>query len=213
MNSKTDTGLVEHQGAQFTLPDSFWLRGASRARKLSTQFGWPMLLLILIAPPDVNTVSYSDRMYFYLSLGLPFIAIGTLVRIWARGYLRSEGFVLDGPYRYVRNPVEVGAVLCYFGSLIIMGITPWYIVGAICTAVAYLALLGTLRDAELYSNLGGLYLRYKMRVRRWIPSRLPGMNRSNRSFSVVKSLHHERESLIWLCGFALVFAIRRHTGY
>ena len=132
------------------------------------------------------------------------------IRIWSRGYHRSEGFVLNGPYRYVRNPVELGAVCAYFGFMILLGTSWWAIPLYLGAAVAYMSLLSTAVDKSLVLQIGPSYLRYTHRVRRWIPSRLPGVNRATRSYSVLQALRMELESLVWLIGFGIVFGLRTH---
>ncbi|HXJ93652.1 MAG TPA: isoprenylcysteine carboxylmethyltransferase family protein [Terriglobia bacterium] len=60
-----------------------------------------------------------------LGLGALLTILAALVRTWAAAYLRSEvvhdsnlhaeGLVADGPFRYVRNPLYLGAVLFAIG--------------------------------------------------------------------------------------------------
>ena len=188
------------------LSESSLLVAAQFCRRMSRYFGWPALVLYWVGP-DVELSALVDKKYLLL-VGGPAVLLGLVLRIWARGYQRQEGFVLDGPYRYVRNPVELGAVLVYWGVGILLDVPWWYSSGLVLLAMAYLSLVGLATDRDLSLSLGPLYLRYARRVRRWIPSLLPGANRSHRTYSLFQALHFERESLLWALGFFVVMTLK-----
>lgn len=189
------------------LPGSPWNDAATKLSRASAQFGWPMLILYLVGP----RLEFDDGGSLFLLLAaLPVFTSGVFLRLWARGFSRDEGFVMDGPYRYVRNPVELGALICFAGGAILMGHPTWYCILVLVIAMIFLSFVGTVKDRALAAKLGPVYLRYARRVGRWIPSHLPGSNRSNRSFSLMDGLKWERESLLWALGFILVYALRRH---
>ncbi len=187
-------------------------RIALKFRRVSYQFGWPALLLYLLGPrSQVGHDSWAAIILLWL--GIPAVLSGLSLRLWARGYYRVDGFVMDGPYRYVRNPVELGAVFGFVGASIIMGLPAWYTVLILVLAVVYLSFVGLAADRLLVERYGGAYLRYSRRLSRWLPNSLPAANRSNRSFSVLHALSFERESLVWAAAYIAVFAIRRHLGW
>jgi hypothetical protein len=101
----------------------------------------------------------------------------------------------------------------FIGAGVLMGLPWWYILLANLVALAYLSFAGVAYDRELLAKFGATYLRYARRVHRWLPTSLPGTNRSNRSFSVLHALKHEKASLLWLIAFLLIFAVRQHLGH
>lgn len=195
------------QGSE--LEERAFVRVARILRKASRQFGWPMLIFLLLGPGAVTT-PHPEMFGLYLSIGSLPILGGLFLRVWARGYLREDGFVVDGPYRYVRNPVELGAISIYTGAGIVLGLAMWYLISVIFVAFTFLSITASVYEGELQVKYGGPYLRYCRRVRRWIPSRLPGTNRSARTFSVLHALKQERESLLWLTLYLIAFAARQN---
>lgn len=191
-----------------TLPDSQLLALSQRLQKLAPQFGWPALTLLTLAPHSSLGLGWVSSIRSFLVFGIPIILSGLVLRLWARGYNRAEGFVIDGPYRYIRNPVEVGAVLGYLGCSLILGLPVWFILSLLGISVLYLSVVGLSVDQSLALKFGRPFLRYCRRVKRWIPSRLPGTNRTDRNFSLAHAITHERESLVWIVVFLGIFALR-----
>src|SRR5438045_2463837 len=122
-NDPTGDRPSQHDGP---LGDSFLVGYASRARHISHEFGWPVLLLYLVGPGAMPG-PVAAILPFYLLLSLPAMLSGLWLRLWSKGYYRRDGFIIDGPYRYVRNPVELGALLVYAGGGILMALPWWYI--------------------------------------------------------------------------------------
>jgi protein-S-isoprenylcysteine O-methyltransferase Ste14 len=200
-------GTTGGEGIRDVLVPTTGLMGfASKARKLSRQFGWAVLLLFLAAP----VADAWGAPLLRLAAAAPAFAAALAVRLWARGFHRTEGFVLNGPYRYVRNPVELGAVLGYLGGGLVLGLPLWYVPLSVGLAMAYMSLLSIANDKALALQIGPSYLRYCQRVRRWWPSLLPGVNRATRTYSLVNALRFEGESLLWLFGLAVVYGVRTH---
>jgi protein-S-isoprenylcysteine O-methyltransferase Ste14 len=177
-------------------------------RKISPQFGWPALVLLTLAPHSTGGLGWTEYSGVFLALGLPVLLCGLALRLWARGYNRKEGFVIDGPYRYIRNPVEVGALLTYVGAGLVLGLPWWFTLALGLITIFFLSIVGLQVDRDLSLFFGRPFLRYSRRVKRWIPTRLPGTNRTDRNFSLSQAFLHEKESLLWICGFLVVFALR-----
>lgn len=112
-------------------------------------------------------------------LGLILVLAGALLVLWCIGTFVARGrgtpapfdppreFVAVGPYRYVRNPMYIGA----FGVLVGAGLTVRSpsILGL---AVLFLLLVHLLvllyEEPSLARRFGDSYLRYKASVHRWI---------------------------------------------
>lgn len=170
-----------------------------------------MLLLYACAP--LNAAHFSESWRLFLFMGLPSVVMGLGLRLWSRGYDRDSGLVLDGAYRYVRNPVELGAILVFAGAAVVLGVKWWFNAVSLVLAIAYMSLISVSYERVLYLKMGGIYLRYAQRVRRWLPSRFPATNRSNLAYSLGRAIREERDGLVWLVGYAVVYAFRRRVGF
>ncbi len=186
---------------------SLAFRMATMLRRVSRQGAWPVLVLLWLAPGPVDR-DYALR----LVLGLPWWVAALALRVWARGYHRSEGFVLNGPYRYVRNPVELGSLLGYVGAAIFLDVPATWALLVLVLAWGYLSFLAAAYEKELILRVGPSYYRYARRVRRWWPTWLPGVNRAIRTYSVSHGVRAEFETLLWLVGFGIVFGLRSKYG-
>jgi protein-S-isoprenylcysteine O-methyltransferase Ste14 len=75
--------------------------------------------------------------------------------------------VTDGPFRYTRNPLYIGATLAYTGlALIFNSFWPLLLLPALLMVIHW----GVVRREERYleAKFGTLYLAYKDRVPRWL---------------------------------------------
>jgi len=116
-----------------------------------------------------------------LALGAALAVLAALLRTWAAAYLRSEivqdwrihseRLVADGPFRYVRNPLYLGALLFAVGFgltasrlgfvVIVGGLTLFY-----CRLIAR-------EESLLRASRGEPYHQFLMRVPRLVPSLSP----------------------------------------
>jgi len=84
----------------------------------------PFLLVALIfAIPNI----------YYIIFGLLMILLGEFMRLWGVSYAgaatrtREAGapeLVSNGPFAYVRNPLYIGNILIYVGSIVLSGV--WF---------------------------------------------------------------------------------------
>jgi protein-S-isoprenylcysteine O-methyltransferase Ste14 len=118
-------------------------------------------------------------------LGLALGLTGALLALWcittfvARGrgtpapFDPPREFVAAGPYRYVRNPMYIGAFGVILGaglalrSLSIVGLAVLFLLFVHLLVLFY-------EEPSLASRFGGPYLHYKSAVHRWLP-RSPGV--------------------------------------
>jgi protein-S-isoprenylcysteine O-methyltransferase Ste14 len=105
------------------------------------------------------------------------LVMGTILRVWGTAYLgpgvmgdtamQGSRFVAAGPYRYVRNPLYLGAWLLASGASMLM--PPG---GACFFLIAFSLLVRFLISIEerfLSIKLGEAYQQYRRRVPRWWP--------------------------------------------
>jgi protein-S-isoprenylcysteine O-methyltransferase Ste14 len=113
--------------------------------------------------------------------GMVFGAAGAAVALWCIFTFASIGrgtpapfdpprrLVIQGPYRFVRNPMYIGAGLAlasaalFYGSLPLLGYTAFFVLATHLFVVSY-------EEPTLRRTFGQEYEAYCRRVRRWWPS-------------------------------------------
>lgn len=125
-----------------------------------------------------------DKPFFDLGLfryvAFPFWVIGILTIIWCSIDFINRGrgtpahvdppkeLVINGLYRYVRNPIYVGALIIQFGyilwfaSLLIM-------LYSLLFFLAFYVLVVFIEEPILKNTFGTAYYEYMERVPRWVP--------------------------------------------
>lgn len=200
------SGLREQERA---LDHSRLVRAAAKMRAICPQFGWPVLLLFLVGPMKTEANSF-EKDFALKAVGILLIVGAYALRLSTRGYHRKSGFVINGPYRYIRNPVEVGAVWGMFGAGMLLNLPLWYLFVVLIMAKGFLSFASLAYEKELLAKLKENYFRYTRRVKRWVPSLLPGVNRVNRDYSLLAAVREERDSVIWAACWVVVYALRSH---
>lgn len=77
--------------------------------------------------------------------------------------------VVDGPYRFVRNPMAVAGIVQ--GAAVGLLLQSWLVVGyAIAGSVLWNTLVRPVEEADLESKFGEEYRAYRSRVRCWVPT-------------------------------------------
>jgi len=104
-----------------------------------------------------------------IAAGLPVLAFGAGLRVWAAGYLaRNVRLSINGPYRYCRNPLYLGTALEWAGLLIMSGQPVLWLAGAACYVVLYIPAIR--QEERILAGLFGLeYARYCRSVPRLVP--------------------------------------------
>lgn len=71
---------------------------------------WFAVIFVLL----VSLLGNPEPMLLYIGTGIA--AVGTLVRLWASGYvMKNKELATTGPYAYVRHPLYVGNILLLVG--------------------------------------------------------------------------------------------------
>ncbi len=116
--------------------------------------------------------------------GLVLLAAGGLLfaaclfYFWTRGHGTlapwdpPRRFVVEGPYRFVRNPMISGVIGVLLGEACIVR-SPQLAEWAGVFILANIAYIPLLEEPMLVARFGQPYLRYKMAVRRFIPRLRP----------------------------------------
>ena len=91
----------------------------------------------------------------------------------ARTDCSSEGLVVVGFYRYVRNPMYVGFFVGWIGLWVVFGRASWPAIAVAVAVILGVALFVQLyEEPTLHKMFGGEYQEY-CRNRRWIPRTRP----------------------------------------
>ena len=75
--------------------------------------------------------------------------------------------VVDGPFRYTRNPMYLGLILTLIGIAVLLGtLSPWIVIPPFAWILARLFVRR--EERVLQEKFGQEFLAYKQKVRRWI---------------------------------------------
>lgn len=170
-------------------------------------FEWPSILIFAVLPVHAFEAHIWTK-HALSVIGLLIFFFGFSLRIWARGYNKTNRFVLDGPYRYVQNPDELGSLMLYVGMYLALGVIWSWVVAFAVLVLAYFACVSGSYEEKLKKKIGANFPRYRMRVKRWWPSLYPAVNRSRTRFEWNKALRSEYSTWFWLLGMLAVAVLR-----
>lgn len=140
-------------------------------------FGTAAWLVYLRKPDGASVLSVRPGAIGWL--GGVLVLIGTAAHLWAnvslaRGERRGEAapmvLILEGPYRYVRNPIYLSGVPLLFGTHLLY--SRFHLVD-VFAAIAVMALFHLMvvasEEPALRARYGSAYAEYCGKVPRWIP--------------------------------------------
>jgi protein-S-isoprenylcysteine O-methyltransferase Ste14 len=113
-----------------------------------------------------------------LGVGVTFVAIGLVLAILSIRRFRLAGtsvvpgepstaLVVEGPYRFTRNPIHIGFVLLYFGLAIILT-SLWVLLLLIPVLIVLQRGVVEREEISLERQFGDAYRKYKAGVPRWL---------------------------------------------
>lgn len=118
----------------------------------------------------------------YNLCGLLVSVLGFMLIIWANytllfvgkiGLRAREPFhtphslVLEGPYKFSRNPIYLSVIIMLFGLAILLGSLTLFII-SIALFLIFRTWFISWEEKKLEEEFGEEYLEYKRRVRRWL---------------------------------------------
>jgi protein-S-isoprenylcysteine O-methyltransferase Ste14 len=131
----------------------------------------------LTAPSDLTGTALQGFGTVLVALGLVLFA-ASLYYFWSRGrgtlapWDPPRRFVVDGPYRFVRNPMISGVIFILLGEALVLRSRPhaaWAGLFILINAL-YIPLL---EEPILAERFGDSYRQYKREVRRFLPRLRP----------------------------------------
>ena len=144
----------------------------------------PAMLLWLSL--DTNWApSFPPSNFVYLVVGILLMGVGFILAIVTVRLFKLKGgdgtpapwdpiknFIVEGPYRYVRNPMLIGVLLILSGISILT--QSWLIfLWMILFFVGYNVYTILKEEPQLAERFGSSYLHYKSEVPRWLPRITP----------------------------------------
>jgi len=137
-------------------------------------------------------------MVIYLA-GIPLIALGILVRLWASGHVKkNKVLATDGPYAYVRHPLYVGNILLLVGYSISSGLWWSYLLMGFLIFLYYPPTI-KYEDAKLHKIFGTQWEKWRGVTKALIPSMRPYSGKDvdeKGSWSFGKSMRDNGEPII-----------------
>ncbi len=134
-------------------------------------------LILMIAVHFLLPVSqFVGSPWRYIGVGP--VVIGMVLNLWADGLFKkygtevkpfrdSRGLVLNGPYRFSRNPMYLGGGFIFTGVGLLLGSAlPLAVIPIMIWLVSVQFIVPEERDME--RQFGDQYLEYRRRVRRWL---------------------------------------------
>ena len=136
------------------------------------------------------------------------LVAGTILRVWGTAFIgpgvmsgfamQGDVFVASGPYRYVRNPLYLGAWLLALGVSILM--PPSGTAFFLLAFSVFVVILISVEERFLAAKQGGPYQQYLRRVPRLLPRRSAGNATSSARPQWVRALFAETYPIaITLC--------------
>ncbi len=83
-----------------------------------------------------------------------------------------KNLIVDGAYRYVRNPMIIGALILIFGEVLIFASIELFISFVMIFIVNHIYFVYS-EEPKLIKRFGEDYIEYKKNVPRWIPRLTP----------------------------------------
>lgn len=168
-----------------------------------------ILALLYFAAPTWDT----------LAIGVPFIAVGELLRLWAVGYAgastrartlgAARDLVTTGPYSYVRNPLYLGNFLLSLGICLLANVY-WLIALLVLGFFFQYLPIVAVEEKYLLESCGHVYQGYREQVPRFLPQLHPYPKPSSHDFSWIRAISSEKRTLTAIgCIIGLIFA--RHA--
>ncbi len=142
-------------------------------------------LVIWLTRNTSYAASWSQNTILGWLAGFSFAAVGLALMIWTMRLFMTKGgggtpapwepiknLIIEGPYRYLRNPMLSGVILFLIAEALILQSVP-----VLLWALFFLALntvyFALSEEPQLEKRYGTPYVEYKKNVPRWLPRLSP----------------------------------------
>lgn len=156
-------GEAHHEGIALPLPPLIYL--GFLILGLTANLVYPLPL----SSPETTLIVFLG--VGVVACGLAFVA-WALWAMWRAGVSALPGreparLVLDGPFRFSRNPIYISLAIMYTGLSVALNIV-WPLAFLIFAIVTVDRMIILREEGFLEKKFGEEYLSYKVKVRRWI---------------------------------------------
>jgi len=169
----------------------------------------PILLLGIFwrtySPSELNIV-----------LGIVFVVIGELGRIWcvsyAGGITRTrtgdlKQLITSGPFSLVRNPIYIFNITIYSASAFLLGV-PKLVPIAIVYFMFEYTFIVIYEESLLIKAFGEEYLQYTDKVNRWVPKLKPYKGKNVHSPLVKEALKAEKSTFMSIVAITVIAIVK-----
>lgn len=144
----------------------------------------PALILLFVEGPEIGCGLGGAGAVAVALLGIVLAASGFSAWLWTVRLLSRIGkgtlaawdpttrLVVEGPYRYVRNPMITAVAILLVGEAVFFG-SLWILVWAALFVAINTAYFQLSEEPSLERRFGDEYRAYRHSVPRWIPRRTP----------------------------------------
>ncbi len=170
------------------------------------------ILLVGIFWPTYNV----ENIGLNISLGLIFITVGELGRIWcvsyAGGITRTRTgdlnqLITSGPFSFVRNPIYIANIILYSASAFLLGV-PALVPFAIVYFILEYTFIIAYEEGLLIRTFSDEYLQYTDKVHRWLPRLTPYVGRNVHYPLIKDALKAERSTFNSIIGIIVIAVIK-----
>jgi len=138
----------------------------SRFMEWNDELGWPVwrtgptrILGVVLIVAGAGVMLYCTGLFAKVGRGTPVPAAP------------PERLVIQGPYRYSRNPIYVADVAVWLGIFLVEGHAALLLYAVVATLLVELVIVAW-EEPDLRGRFGSEYDAYRERVPRWLPLRL-----------------------------------------
>ncbi len=164
----------------------------SSIKQVMISLGRPLILIILIPLVlilgIINTITFPlyNPYIVEISIGILLMGLGTILfsycvhlfykigkgTLSSQSNLHTQHLVIVGPYKYVRNPMDLGLMVILFGESLFLRSFILLIYSIICLIISIVYVYLS-EEKDLKARFGQEFLDYKKSVRAWIPRLKP----------------------------------------
>ncbi|MCH2546479.1 MAG: isoprenylcysteine carboxylmethyltransferase family protein [Alphaproteobacteria bacterium] len=130
-------------------------------------YGLRALFPIMAVVPENYT--FIGQVFVFAGFSVMYLAIQAFKKAQTplKPFVPVKSLVVNGPFRYSRNPIYMGMFLVVIGwAIYLEALSPWFVAMAFIFAIANFWVKP--EEIQMEREMGDAYLRYKNEVRRWL---------------------------------------------
>jgi hypothetical protein len=172
--------------------------------RLRVPAGWAVgVLALALARPTPES----------LLIGLPFVLVGEVIRVWASGHIdKTRQLATGGPYAHTRNPLYLGSVLIAAG-IVVAAASPWVALGAAAYLIAFYPSVMREEARFLAGKFSSAYAEWAAAVPLFLPRLTPGGPRASKFDGARVRANREWRTAVALPLLALLLFLRQRLPF